>query len=204
MRHAIPFLLAVGVGALAGCGKDEAAAAAKVLGCTVRPVEGGYELQCPDAPAVLVANGKNGQDGANGADGKNGHASVIAQTPAGAACPSGGVTILTAMDVNDNLVLDPNDGDLQSATLCGGTDAPVTPFMPVGIVDPCGTTPGMYNEVFLRLSNGELLASMSDDPQGRNTRFSMLQPGCFMTTDGDRCSFCIDDQFRLYDEHRGG
>jgi hypothetical protein len=58
------------------------------------------------------------------------------------------------------------------------------------ILDPCG--PSHYDEVFLRLSTGQVLASFSDTASGLNTRFSVLQPSDitkYNTTDGSSCTF---------------
>ncbi len=209
---------------LVGCSDEERVALAELAGCTMSATDGGYWIQCQGQERVFIANGQNGVagrdgidgedgkdgqdgkdgkdglDGENGADGKNGHASVIAQTDSGEACAAGGVTILTALDVNDNLTLDTSDANLQSATLCNGTNAPVAPFTTVGIVDPCGTRPGIHNEVFLRLANQSLLASFSDDVGGTNTRFAYLTEGCYVTTDGDRCSFCVNAAKQIVNE----
>jgi hypothetical protein len=60
----------------------------------------------------------------------------------------------------------------------------------VAIIDPCGTQ-GNYNEVFLKLSNDQMLASFSDNASGQNTRFTVLTDGNFVTTDGTHCSFTV-------------
>lgn len=59
------------------------------------------------------------------------------------------------------------------------------------ILDPCGDAPGIYDEVILRLSTGQLLASFSDNASGLNTRFSLLTPGTYVTTDGSACNFKV-------------
>jgi hypothetical protein len=43
------------------------------------------------------------------------------------------------------------------------------------------------------LSNGTILASFSDNISGYNTRWSVLVPGSYSTTDGDGCSFTVDN-----------
>jgi len=61
------------------------------------------------------------------------------------------------------------------------------------IVDPCGDDSG-YDEVLLRLTDGTLIASFSENTSGKNTRFSILTPNdsqLFMTTDGTNCTFKI-------------
>lgn len=81
-----------------------------------------------------------------------------------------------------------------------GVSAPPTDFTPVGIEDPCGDAPDIYDEVFLRLANGTLLASFSDDANGDNTRFSILDPGTYTTTDGDNCTFTVTSSYAIINE----
>lgn len=199
----------------------------------------------------------NGIDGLDGLNGKNGHNSIIEMAASGT---PGCTTILSALDTNDNGIIEPGvDERLESATVCNGlngrdgidgtngkdgsdgkngvdgaagrdgtngrdgvdgqngsngkdgvdgtngkdgSDAPPTAFTPVGIVDPCGATPGYYNEVFLRLQNGTLLASFSDNSNGKNTRWAILVPGTYITTDGTNCTFTVDAHGMLTNEHR--
>lgn len=61
----------------------------------------------------------------------------------------------------------------------------------VSIVDPCGNHPTKVDEVFLKLSDGKLIASFSDNANGLNTRFVVLTNGSYATTDGTGCSFTV-------------
>jgi hypothetical protein len=78
----------------------------------------------------------------------------------------------------------------------------MTPFTIVGLINPCGDAPYIYDEIFLKLANGTIIASFSDDIYGTNTRFSVLAPGTFMTTDGDRCIFSVNAAGQIYNERR--
>lgn len=60
------------------------------------------------------------------------------------------------------------------------------------IVDPCGDAPGIYDEVLIRMNDGRLLASFSDAASGQNTRFSIIVPGSYVTTDGSNCHFTVN------------
>lgn len=71
-----------------------------------------------------------------------------------------------------------------------GLDADQT-YNIVEIIDPCGDTPNKYDEVILKLGNGTYLASFSDNANGLNTRFSILLPGNYRTTDGTNCNFTL-------------
>lgn len=155
--------------------------------------------------------GKPAQQGAPGAKGDagipgiNGHNAIVSMANVALTCSHGGYTLIVATDMNDNQIIDAGDV-ASSAEIChgapgaaghdgedghDGADAPPTPFSPVGIVNPCGDAPNLVDEVFLKLSNGLLLASFSDNSLGKNTRFGVLTPGAYQTTDGDNCSFTV-------------
>jgi cell division protein FtsB len=58
------------------------------------------------------------------------------------------------------------------------------------IVDPCGDGPG-FDEVLLKTSSGKVLASFSQSSSALSTRFSVLPPGTYTTTDGTSCTFTV-------------
>lgn len=70
-----------------------------------------------------------------------------------------------------------------------------TPTLPdhyiTSIVDPCGDAPGVIDEVLLILSDGQVLVSLSDQSNGKNTRLSILSSGAYVTTDGSSCNFVL-------------
>lgn len=133
-----------------------------------------------------------GARGADGATGTNGHSAVVTLVNSALSCSNGGRTILTATDANDNNVLDGGDTNLQSAEICHGNNAPATPFTPSEMIDPCGDTPGIYDEVLLKLANNSILASFSDNANGQNTRLSIVVPGNYVTSDGSNCHFTVN------------
>lgn len=61
----------------------------------------------------------------------------------------------------------------------------------VSIKDPCGAQGNVWNEVFLKLSDGSYVASFSDNASGLNTRFTLLKDGSYVTTDGTNCYFSV-------------
>lgn len=72
-----------------------------------------------------------------------------------------------------------------------GLDANMT-YQVVEIIDPCGQQhPHGFDEVILKLGNGKYLASFSDNANGLNTRFGILPPGSYVTTDGTNCHFIL-------------
>lgn len=164
------------------------------------------ETACENGTIFVVYDGQDGAAGAtgsnglNGANGSNGH-SVVYNTTTSTSCANGGTTILMASDVNDNLILDLGDSNINSVTICNGlngangtngTNAPPTPYSPTAIVNPCGDHPSIHDEVYLKLQNGTVLASFSDNVNGLNTRFAQLTAGTYNTTDGDNCTFTIN------------
>lgn len=208
--------------------------------CSVISEEGGARVSCGET-SVFIPNGKDGENGsdgkagengrdgqtgaqgsagssgepgapgAEGARGERGYSTVVALISSVHSCNAGGITILTALDINgDGAVTVGTDDAIQSAEIChgergsdgaDGENAPPTPLSPVEIINPCGESGEGFDEVFLRLANGTILASFSENANGKNTRFSVLTPGNYMTTDGDRCYFTIGSGGTLTNEH---
>lgn len=170
---------------------------------------------------VAGKNGIDGLDGLAGQDGvngQNGHSTVFLVGPASLdVCPAGGSTFLVALDSNDSGALEvEEDQNLQSATICNGAtgangedgkdgadglDAPPTQFTPVAVIDPCGDAPGIVDEVLLKLADGTILASFSENANGKNTRFALIGPGNYVTTDGSVCKFTINASGDIVNEH---
>ena len=67
------------------------------------------------------------------------------------------------------------------------------------VIDPCGDAANIVDEVLIRMSNGQVLVSFSDDSSGNNTRLSVLPPGSYTTTDGSACQFTIDSSGHVLD-----
>lgn len=159
--------------------------------------------------------GAQGPTGQSGTNGSNGHNSLLVTLSGAPGCVAGGKTLLVGTDLDDSTTLEAGEVTA-SAEICNGqngadgvdgedgqdgtngvngtngADAPPTALTPVEIVDPCGDAPGVYDEVFVRLQNGTLLASFSQNSSGLNTRFSVLVAGNYMTTDGDNCTFSVN------------
>jgi len=199
-----------------GCTQEEIDSARAEGKVVYVPVAG------PQGPAgnrgVMGPTGQNGTNGVDGQDGSTGETglpgqdghSVVFMITTATTCTNGGQTILLATDANDNGTLDlATDGNLSSATICNGgdgedgedgDDAPPSPFTPVGLIDPCGDKPSVWDEVLLKLYDGSLLASFSDNANGANTRLSVLPAGTYMTTDGDACVFTVNASLEVVGE----
>lgn len=151
--------------------------------------------------------GSSGNDGEDGSPGQN---SLVKLTRSSSIdsliCESeAGVIIESGLDIDSSSVLDP--AEVQAiAVVCDGNEGPIgltgpqgptSPMSVASIVDPCGDDSGIYDEVILRLANGQLLASFSDNANGKNTRFSLLTPGSYVTTDGSNCNFSVDNDLNV-------
>lgn len=152
---------------------------------------------------ALLCDGQNGQAGAAGAAGSNGHSMQYSVSVAPAEiCAAGGSILFMALDIHDNGFYSVTDPGQQQMTICNGLngtngtngtngiDAPVASYSAVDVIVPCGPTV-TYKEVLLRLANGQVLASFSDNISGLNTRLSLIPDGSYMNTDGSNCSFQI-------------
>lgn len=141
--------------------------------------------------------GDQGDIGPMGPAGSSGHSVVFNSIAVAPSCANGGRTILIAMDVNDNLTLDVADENLQSNEICNGANGsdgatPVSPpFMPTELVSFCGNVDLLWSEVGFRLANGLIVASFSENANGKNTRWTILVPRAYTTTDGYGCNFTI-------------
>jgi hypothetical protein len=139
--------------------------------------------------------GTQGVAGAAGTAGSNGMNAVFQVVPAPAdVCANGGSTILLALDAFNTGAYSALDPSQQSVTICNGTNgtngtnAPPTPYTTVEPIMPCGNTVA-YKEVLLRLSNGQVLASFSDNTKGLNTRLAFIPDGSYIDTDDSSCNF---------------
>lgn len=138
-----------------------------------------------------------------GPAGKDGHSVIFTTADASEVqCAEGGTILVMAVDTNDSGTLDDTDGNIQTLTICNGLNAaPPTPFTPVAIFNPCGNAPGVQDEVLLKLADGSILASFSDNSNGKNTRFGLLGNGTYTTTDGDNCVFTLNNGNIVFQNH---
>lgn len=140
----------------------------------------------------------------------NGINSLVNVLSSTTSCANNGITVVSGLDHNRNNNLDTSEVS-QAQEVCNGlngndgldgangqdgrdgSDAPPTPFTPVALLNPCGDNPSLNDEVLVLLSNGTLLASFSSNSSGLNTRLGILRAGTYITTDGDNCTFTLDN-----------
>jgi len=135
--------------------------------------------------SFITCNGLDGNDGNDGGDGESAYQIALAHGFVGS--ESDWLDSLQGADGQDGQsIIGP-----QGPQGIPGTNAPLT-YSIVQVIDPCGTQhPNGYDEVILKLGNGQYLASFSDNANGLNTRFGLLPPGNYVTTDGTNCHFNI-------------
>ena len=172
-----------------------------VVAASYQDVDGSGTVTTGDrlVSQAVVCDGANGTNGTNGAPGEQGPAGpagsdgasctvqAVVADPSGPA-PNGGA--LLTCGTTSTLVLNGSPGD-PGPQGEPGTPAPPTAYSVVAVIDPCGDAPGIFDEVFLRLANGQVIASFSDDGGGTNTRLSVLIDGSFTTSDGSSCAFAV-------------
>lgn len=161
------------------------------------------------ATGATGSQGIQGEKGDTGEAGANGHSAIVSQAPADSlVCTNGGVLISMGVDLNDNSTMEPTEVK-QVATLCNGLngsdgtngqdgedgedgqDAVISQFAPIDLVNFCGNSSLAWSEVGFRLANGTIVASFSENANGKNTRWTVIRPGSYITTDGYGCNFTV-------------
>lgn len=119
-------------------------------------------------------------------------------------------TTITCSDGTTSVVTDGSNGVNGSNGLNGtngvngvdGKDSVPSPLDVVAILAPCAKdamspTKEELNdpmlEVFLKLRNGLVLSSVSQNIQGYNTHFGILSPGTYMSTGTGNCVFTFTE-----------
>ncbi|MBL7543876.1 MAG: hypothetical protein JNL11_08670 [Bdellovibrionaceae bacterium] len=138
-----------------------------------------------------ICNGSNGVNGSNGSNGVDGNGVAFAVVEASRAeCSGGGSTILMASDVGNTGVYKIDAPNQQSMTICNGVNAVLPAYTPVETIVACGNNVS-HKEVLLRLNNGQVLGTFSNDTGGTMTRLAFIQDGTFMNTDNSGCVFSL-------------
>lgn len=132
-------------------------------------------LVCDGAVGAKGDKGDTGETGSQGEQGEQGEQGVAGSDGANGSDGSNGIDGANGIDGKDGK---------------DGLDADTT-YSVVEIIDPCGDAENVYDEVILKLGNGTYLASFSDNASGLNTRFGILPPGTYQTTDGTNCIFTL-------------
>lgn len=120
-----------------------------------------------------------GPKGDSGSDGKS---CTVTQVANGAliSCPDGTSTAI-----------------LNGTPGADGQPAPATAYTVTELVDPCGPQ-GAYDEVLLKLANGQILAHFAS---GAKQFLTIVPPGNYTSTDSTNCFFTITPTGEVTNEH---
>lgn len=137
-----------------------------------------------------ICNGLNGFNGTNGINGHNALVTIMdSDNGGGSSCFNDGLTLFTGTDLNDNGNLEVDEVS-HSKDVCSGINgvdgvdgedgqdginADPSPFSITSKIDPCGQQ-SSYDEIFLLLGDGTLIASVSKNVSGNMTRLSNITP----------------------------
>lgn len=108
-------------------------------------------------------------------------------------CAAGGKVYEVYLDDNENQSRDVDEVAISTQVVCNGANAPTSAYAPAEVIVPCGNT-GSFSEVLLRLHNGQVLVSFSNNTEGSMTRLTLLPDGTYMTTDDTGCVFSLATQ----------
>lgn len=165
-------------------------------------LHGNMEMKLLISLALLLLIGcgeeyRTGAPGATGAAGQSGVSpkiNLVRFTSDNSICFSGSGVIIQVTDPQSQYF---NASVITESVVCdgiagsNGQNAVLDNFNVIEVIDPCGDTAGIIDEVILKLENGQLLASFSDDVNGKNTRLSLIPPGSYIDTDGSNCHFTV-------------
>jgi hypothetical protein len=115
---------------LTGCGNDTDRQVLEAYSCSVKQVDGGALITCPDGTQQVILNGQDGSNGVDGQDGLNG---------------SDGQNGVDGQDGQDGA-----DG-------VDGQDAELPGTAIIDTIDPCGPSGG-FDEILLVLADGRIIA----------------------------------------------
>lgn len=152
--------------------------------CSVIGTSSGAQISCDDGTNATLADGKSGdkgetgQSGTNGLAGQNGINCVLEQL-------ANGVKI----NCGDSIGYIYNGIDGQP-----GQDAPASAYSLQKYITPCGPNSSPWKEVLLCMGDGNILASFSENADGKNTRLALIPPGDYIDTDASNCHFSVTTQ----------
>lgn len=127
-------------------------------------------------------------EGPAGRDGKDGQSCTVSQAVNGAVilCPDGtSVMVLNGLN------------GINGVNGIDGLPAPASNYTIVGVIDPCGKQ-GQFDEILLRLANGQLVAHYAS---GNNQFLTTIGPNNYITTDGTSCRFTVNNNLEVVNEH---
>lgn len=162
--------------------------------CSVSEDATDVTIACTDGSKVTYAKpirgpiGPQGPTGPAGERGEPGTSCSVTQTVNGA--------IISCTDGTSVVVLNGSNGT-NGTNGQDGVSPPASAYSVTQIVDVCGKQ-AAFDEVLLRLANGQLLAHYAS---GANQFLTVLTPGNYVTTDGTHCYFTVDNDLQISNIH---
>ena len=163
-----------------------------------------FKLSQPTSPCVISKSGSvstitcpNGSVSTinDGSTGSNGHSSIVLSSPASPSqCSNGGYVIVTAIDINDNNIIDYTiDSNIQSSIVCNGMNG--ANATPVTTVEFCqqGVThyPNHFPEYGLCIAGS--IYAVYWDQANENAWLAEIVPGRYKSTaTGLQCTFTVN------------
>jgi hypothetical protein len=133
-------------------------------------------------PGIVGPAGPAGETGPRGSDGIDGQGCTVTTAYGGA--------LISCGDGASTVVLNGINGT-------NGQDAPPTAYTVTEIIDPCGKQTA-FDEVLLRLANGQLIAHFAN---GANQFLTIVGQGSYSSTDGTHCFFTVTADGEVVNEH---
>jgi hypothetical protein len=158
--------------------------------CSVQTLTNGALISCEDGTSSLILNGEKGKS------------CTTTKTSNGAliACEDGtSAVVLNGNDGNNGLNGSDGVNGVDGTNGTNGTDGrdgvdtSMTAYTVVEVIDPCGRQT-MFDEIMLRLANGQLMAVYADPS---NQFLTFVPPGTYMTTDGTKCIFTVTPELQI-------
>lgn len=141
--------------------------------------------------SLTVCNGVNGKDGQDGEKGDTGVKGDTGETGSQGATGATGSTGSTGPAGPQGIPGAQGSPGPTGSPGPQGSPAPASSFTPVKVVTPCGPNSSTYKEVLLVLADGSILASFSENANGKNTRLALIPDGSYVDTDSSACSFTV-------------
>lgn len=132
------------------------------------------------------SDGRDGRDGVQGLPGIQGESCTTEQLENGALIKCGSAT---------SVIVNGSDGLQGPQGPQGEPGQNLSPgaYNVVATIDPCGKQ-GSYDELLLKLQNGQILAHYS---HGNKQFLTVVGEGSYVTTDGTNCQFQVDSNLNV-------
>lgn len=172
--------------------------------CSVEQLSSGSKITCSDGTFAYVYNGKDGAAGSTCSVKGNSSGATIT-------CANSSVNLFNGTNGNSCTVKDTSSGALitcgnSSAAIYDGQDGDDDDDSPraigiAGYITPCGANEFDNDEIFLRLTDNNILGLYDGGPH--EDRLVLLTPGDYYTSDRNKsktCHFTVTEDLEITNE----